>query len=522
MTQATSAASGVFRGLALVLLAAVFLRAGRAPIATLDSWADWKYGQWIWENRRLPTHEPFSSFSDPKVQPRDGSWLAEVGYYLVVARTGLEGVALLHALLETAKAGLFLLAVRRLTGSLGTAIAVTVLMEAACWPFFATIRTQVPAEVCWAGLLLVCSGPVPSRAAVLAAPAVVALWANLSPTFGYGFVLLGGLILGRFLQQMRARRSLTNAAREPGVIRLALMLGLSIAAAACNPYLTAHLRDAFGPEGVGVLDARRWGNLIPVHLWESRVMIASGLVVLIVLRLSPRPFTPAEVLLTATFVVWAWFDRRVAPWWLMLGPWLLAPHFKALFDAAIAKQAEPAPGAATPPRRVRALSPYLLGALAALLVLVSPAARWAAGQPWPEAQRVGPMEPYDLVTALTPRGPNAPARRVLNLPYWWGDYLLWRLPPGDQVFWYSRPEGFMRPPEERLPALDPSPDEWRALVKRYQFDTLVVGTDSWAGLSGYLAETPPGEWVVVGDNSTANTPGGPASRGRVVVRTTNP
>src|SRR5947209_8744248 len=123
MTQPAPPASGLARGLALVLLAAVFLHADRAPVASLDSWADWKYGQWIWEHKGLPRREPFSPYSDPQREVRDASWLAEVGYYLVAERGGPEGLALLHALLETAKAALFLLAVRRATGSLGTAVA---------------------------------------------------------------------------------------------------------------------------------------------------------------------------------------------------------------------------------------------------------------------------------------------------------------------------------------------------------------------------------------------------------------
>jgi hypothetical protein len=504
----------VARALAIVLLAGVFLRAGHAPVAILDSWSDWKYGQWICDNRQIPRHEPFSSYTHQGMPVRDGSWLAEVAYFLAVSRAGLEGLGLLHALLETVKAGLFLLAVRRATGSLGTAVVVTALMEAACWPFFATIRTGVPAEVCWAGLMWACSGPVPSRAALVLAPAFVALWANLSPTFGFAFVLLAGLLIGRFFHEMRARHSLTAAGRDAAVVRLALMLGLSAAAACCNPYGTAHFQDAFGPAGP-IVDSRHWPRLIPVDQWESRVVIASAVVVLALLRLSPRPFTPAEVLLTATFAVWAWFDKRVAPWWLMLGPWLLAPHLKALFDAAggaaLARRFSPAPLA------------YLLIGMAAVLVLLSPAARWAVGHPLPAEQRVGPMAPYHLVAGLAGREPGAPARRVFSVPYWWGDYLLWRLPAGDQVFWYSRPEGLRRPDGGVLPGPDPSPAEWRALVERYHFDTLVVLADSCPGLKDYLAGTPPGEWAVMDDNTSPDSPGGgPASRGLVVVRRTDP
>lgn len=490
----------VARALTVLLLAAVFFRAGFAPVAVLDSWADWKYGQWVWENRRLPSHDPLSSYSDPNLTARDGGWLADVGYYLAVSRGGLEGVSLLHALLETAKAALFLLAVRRATGSLGAPVAVTALMEALCWPYFSAIRTTTPAEVCWAGLLLACSARVPRWADVLAAAAIVALWANLSPTFGFAFALLGGLLVGRFVQEVRARRRLTAAVRDPAVRRLALMLGLSVAAACCNPYGTAHLHDALGTTGLAVLPSRLWPHLIPVDSWDSRVLIASALGVLFLLRLSPRPFTPAEVLLTAGFVVWAWFDKRVAPWWLMLAPWLLAPHLRATAEAWL----RPDSSFRDTITRSRLLA-GLLAAAAAVLVLLSPAVCWAIGRPLPPEERAGPA-PYQLVAEL----PREPGRHVFSLPYWWGDYLLWRLPPGDQVFWYSRPEGFMNRGGD--PGRDPSPAEWRALVERHRFDTIVVAPGSTEGLRAYVAEEPPGEWSVRGDDS----------RGLVAVRRPDP
>jgi hypothetical protein len=490
------------RALALVLLAAVFFRAGSAPVGTLDSWADWKYGQWIWQHRSLPDHDPFSSYSDPKTHARDGAWLAEVGYYLAVSRGGLEGVSLLHALLETAKAALFLLAVRRATGSLGTAVAATALMEALCWPFFSAIRTGTPAEVCWAGLLLACSARVPRWADVLAAAALVGLWANLSPTFGVAFVLLGGLLAGRFVQEVRARRRVTAAVRDPAVRRLALALGLAFAAACCNPYGTAHLHDYLGPAGVGVLPARLWARLIPVDSWESRAMIASVLLMLVLLRLSPRPLAPAEVLLAAGFVLWAWFDKRVAPWWLMLAPWLLAPHLQA--TAALFSR-DPKGSALPFGSRLN----VALLVLAAALVLLSPAARWAVGRPMPAEQRAGSSSPYRLAEEL----PRESGRRVFPLPFLWGDYLLWRLPEGDEVYWYSRPEGLVG--RGRDPGSDPPPEEWRALVERYHFDTLVVSPASARSLTDFLAGEPPGEWVVVGDAS-------PAGPGMAALRRTAP
>jgi hypothetical protein len=498
--------SPFIRGLTLVLLAAVFLHAGQARVANLDSWADWKLGQWIWEHKTLPRHEPFSPYSDPQRTIRDTSWLAEVLYYLASARGGLEGVALLHALLETTKAALFLGAVRRATGSLGTALVATLLMEAACWPYFDAIRTATPGEVCWAALLLACAGPVPARAAVVAVPAIFALWANLGSGFAHGLVLLGGLLIGRFLQEARARRALTAVGHDPGVRRLALMLTLASSAVYLNPYGTAVFGDAFAPDPITVLPARLWPTTVPVQLWESRVVIASVIGVLILLRLSPRPLTPAEVLLTATFCLWAWYDKRVAPWWLMLAPWLFALHLLAIAEAVRPATAQRS--------RFGSLAMPILACVAAVLVLLSPAARWAMGHPRPVEERAGKMIPYPLITDLKKH--TAAPLRVFAEPYWWGDYVLWELPPGSHVFWYSRPEGHLARRGGASPSAQPTADEWRALIERYRFNALIVFAEASPGLLAYFDTRPPDEWEIFED---ATIGGG---RGLVALRRTDP
>jgi hypothetical protein len=202
----------------------------------------------------------------------------------------------------------------------------------------------------------------------------------------------------------------------------------------------------------------------------------------------------------------------------MLAPWLLAPHLKAMFDAVWAVGMAPNEAGAKPARRW----PLALGGAAATaLVLLSPAAHWLYGKPLPQPRRVGPMEPQHLVNELLDR--PAAARRVFTIPYWWGDYLLWRLPPEDRVYWYSRPEAWLHATGGATSALDPSPAEWRALVERYRFNTLLVRAESSAGLLAYLRETPPGEWEVIADNTAAGSPGGgPDSRGLVAVRRSDP
>jgi hypothetical protein len=160
-------------------------------------------------------------------------------------------------------------------------------------------------------------------------------------------------------------------------------------------------------------------------------------------------------------------------------------------------------------------------AAAAGLVLLSPAARWLYGRPLSPEKRVGPMAPYHLVEEMARR--EAVPRRAFNAPYWWGDYLLWRLPPTDAVYWYSHPGGYLNRRAGTLAGQDPSSGEWRALVERYRFNTLVVQANPSSGLYAYLSEAPAGEWKVVHDNRAEGAPGGgPASRGLVAVRRVDP
>jgi hypothetical protein len=176
-----------------------------------------------------------------------------------------------------------------------------------------------------------------------------------------------------------------------------------------------------------------------------------------------------------------------------------------MFDRLIVSRTEPAPSAS----EGRWLAPSLaLGA--GLLLMLSPAARWAIGRPIPPEERVGPMEPYQLAARLAEQEPSS-GRRVLALPFWWGDYLLWCLPAGDQLFCYCRPESLTRSKAD-VPEGDPTPAEWNALVERYHFDTLVVRAESSENLRAFR-EQRPNEWDVI------ETPDG---RGLAAVRRNNP
>ena len=71
---------------AFPILAAIFFRASNAPIWHLDTWAHWKFGQWIWEHGRLPERDPFSLYSDRSHPLLNTLWLSQLTCYLLYAR----------------------------------------------------------------------------------------------------------------------------------------------------------------------------------------------------------------------------------------------------------------------------------------------------------------------------------------------------------------------------------------------------------------------------------------------------
>jgi hypothetical protein len=520
MTHAPSA-TALARAAVVVLLCAVFVRANFVPIGTLDSYSDWKYGEWIRTHKELPKQEPFSPFSDPTRQISGAGWLGDVLSSLPVSAGGLEGASLFHALLEVAKAGLFLLAARRASGSLGIALGLTVLMEALCWPYTNNVHTGTLAEVCWAAILLACTarapnGPAPSNwqalapswATVAVVPILVAVWANLheifpGQTFGYLFtrdfvkfkdnigavlfpplVFVLSLLVGQVLDRLRTRRG--------RLLPIVLLTAFSLIAVTFTPHGKELMRGTFAPAVSAILDARRWPKLVPASTPECWSLLAAVLIVLVALRLSPRRFSATEVVLLAVFGISSWLVKSMAIWWLMLLPLLLAPHVRAFLDKLLAGRD------ASFALRLRPRLAYALAIAVSLTVLAfSPAVGYLRGHPLPTAQRVGLSEPYELTEKLAAEsGPH----RIYNASYSWGDYLLWRLPPEDVVFWYSRTEGFSvqnRAEAALLTSADPSSAEWRDLVRRHNITALVVNAKLSPALYAYLKEHPDGEWKVI-------------------------
>jgi hypothetical protein len=520
--------------LVLVVLAIAFCRASNCPIWHLDTWAHWKYGQWIWEHGRLPERDPFSPYSDPKKPLVDHWWLSQVACYRVYAAAGMEGIALFYGLVELAKSALYLAAFRRVAGSLRLAVLGLVLMEGVRWTFFGVFRPQVLGEVCWAALLLACARPPLSRAALVWVPLGVGLWANLHGSFLLAFVWLAVHLAGRLLDRARSAPGLAAALADRDVRCLALVLVLSLAAACVNPYGPKLLWEMarFGNDPI-LRYVHEWQPLVPLTTLGGQLLLASMLLLVATFWLSPRRFTPTELVFLMLFGVPVWFAVRMQFWWAPVWVYVLLPHWRAMLEQWGLRSSEaggPVPTARSPRRGVGLL--VVAGSVAVTLLLSSGTGRWLRRQePRPAEDQLSAATPVQLVNRLKGwmAGPACPTALRIYCPPIWSDYLLWELPPFARLYWYSHWNVFspqLFEDSRRLLQMETGPDGWRTVVERYRLNAVILAAEEPLDpLFEYLwaeARRPESEWWILYKGVSENESGTLKPSSLVAVRRVDP
>jgi hypothetical protein len=482
--------------LAPVLLAAVFWRTSDTAIPPLDTWSHWKYGAWIGEHRGLPAPDPFA-FPDEVTRLPDTAWLSEILCYRVYAPDRPEALVLFFALAEVLKAGLYLAAFRRASGSMLLAAFGLAAVEAGCWTWSTSGAFQPHSlgAVAWAVLLVACARPPWPRWAVAVAPLAVLLWANLEEAFLLGVLLVVLFLGGRAWELFRDRRRRGAMADDPELRRLALSVLLALGATWGTPHGPRYPAEVLDVYQKGRQVALEWKPLLPLATFEGKAFVASLVAVLVVLRWSPRPFTPSQVLVLTVFALGTWFSRRLFPYWMSLCPLLLLPHVAAKSTKYEVQSTKKRPGFA-----LCTLS-FLL---CTFLVVLAPSGRWVlGGPPRPLERLVRPETPLLVAHDLDAESEAGQPLRVFCSEVW-GDYLLWELAPRAAVYWHSPYQGFSPAHLKdgvRLQGLRGGVLDWQSVIQKYQLDVLAVHNDEPSRpLFEYLLaqrDRPGAEWDVV-------------------------
>ncbi len=431
---------------ATAFLALVFVVLSHQQVWHTDVWGHLRFGEYIVREHRLPEHEMFSGNYADQVHPYlNFQWIAQAGNYLVYefgarlaggdADRQLAGGALAlateHAVLVTLRLLVLLLAFRRLTGSLGPAVAGIVLVVLLSLDHLFVHRPQAFGELFFALLLLALSRPVLSRAALVFIPLVLVLWANCHGSFPMGFVLLGAFVAGRGIEVIWSGWS--NLWRDAALRRLVLALLFSLVAV-----------TILNPHGLRLfqytVEMSRHPNIQFMNEWQptppkttSGYLFLASLVLLVpLLRWSPLRFTPTQVILLLGFGEQSLAHVRVLVWWSVVIVWVTLPHWQAVLTGGRRRLA------------VRWPAP-VLAALSGLAIVVgfllSAPGLWACtGYGLKPEKRVTDKTPYKVDEYLREQYARDPSlKRVIFTSETVGDYLLWdlRLDPPVRVFCYS-------------------------------------------------------------------------------------
>jgi hypothetical protein len=314
------------------------------------------------------------------------------------------------------------------------------------------------------------------------------------------------------------------------VRRLTAVLLLSAVAVAVlnphGPYLYLHTLALARHPNIATLE--EWQPLDftmgPGGHWGY---LASVVLLAVSQVLSPRPFTPTQVLLIVTFGVAPLLQQRMMIWWLTLLPWLVLP----LWAAA----AERLPRSWKGVRSVPSFRKTVVAALLVVLVVpLSPPVRWLiSGRPRPLEQSLSPGTPWRLaaeVAAFSEQGEGLPVlREELRRRYpggryagsvfaseTQGDYLVWALPGEFPVLTYTHAHLF--PPEhwQACRTVEDAGPGWWDVLDRYRVNLVVVEPDLHPDLARRLREDP--RWLVVLDEAGERARPDPRTRLLIALR----
>jgi hypothetical protein len=404
-------------GVSLLRLAigSVFLAALAPTWADPDLWGHLRFGADIVAAGAIPVRDPYAFTSAPTWV--SSSWLGDVLMHVVYAWGGTLGLITGKIGVASALIGLTAAALRRAGVRRPLHELLLFVCLAALYPSIPTFRPQLFSLLAFAVLLRVLgraeTGPVTW---LLAAPVILAAWANL-----HGAWLLGVGTLGLWT----AGELVTTAHGWRHRVALAALGLLAVLGTLATPYGIALWTQLQGTVGSSLRDVPEWRGLFETGSPALAVWVAlTGIGIVAVAASGARP---SHVLVLAWLAWQSWHVRRLLPFFGLATLTLLAP--------AIARVAErPKAATDTTPRTVRPAIVWLLSATALLLI---------AFNAWRAAGALGCLQ-FDESREADVRAAgfmklNRLHGRLLTYSDW-GSYAIWHLAPALEISMDGRRE----------------------------------------------------------------------------------
>ena len=418
-----------------------------------DLWWHLRTGQWIVQNGRVPSTDPFS-FTRPGAPWVSQEWLSELIFFELWKHGGPGTLIAFSSIITTAG---FLLLYFRCPGKPSWAAAATALGALACAPSWGA-RPQMFTFTMASLLLWLVERAEHSARLLFWVPPLFLLWLNLHAGFELAPVLLmlygAGLIL-----EAAVGVAPWNQAR-PIALRILVTILACLALVPLNPngarLYSYPLQTLLSP-----------GMRSFILEWFSpdfhRAIYAPFLLVLLLLLLTlagSHISVRGRILLPLLFTTFAALDAvRHIPIFILLA----IPVIMAAAPVSSASMA------LTPPHPARARFRLFFNALAIVLLAAYAFSRWATLARAQDA-RESALFPQEAVSFLR----NTPQPGRLFVYYDWGGYAIWKLYPQYRVFADGRADLYG---DDLLKSIRTTVElgrGWHAVLDRWNVQTILI------------------------------------------------
>lgn len=455
----------------LLLIAAfglVFAYFNYIPLFHSDIWGHVNYGNWMHQHGKLPTEDPFTPLAEG-VPAVCTAWLSQVIFGWAARTGGPEWISHLFALCSL---GMYLFLARACyirSGSLGTSLVCCGLAFAVGFTRHAIVRPETFGGLCFAILMYVvaralkqqesdddaeaAASTAPTDAAAdtgpktspmpwvlwIVTPLLFAVWANLHGSFMVGVLLLACCGAGRVIQVFWKGWQFEAVLFDKWVHRWLITGELALGAMFLNPYGADLLVEVLRfSSNVNLKDIVEWYAVKLVD-FEGVTLSAAVVILMVLLRTSRAKLHPSEVLM------WFVFAAAVAPTVRMIG-WLApvfafaaAPHVGSVFvrlwngSDACRQLDETLNWRAFQFIPISLLVVWMVFALTPIGLVVLPG---TGRKDLTLYSRGTPLKATTFLNELYAgkvEDQSPPTGQVWN-PQWWGDWLVYRLPPQFKSF----------------------------------------------------------------------------------------
>ncbi|MCX7793705.1 MAG: hypothetical protein N2257_04790 [Thermodesulfovibrionales bacterium] len=417
-----------YLSLKTLLLLALFIISFLAlllPIGDPDFFWHIATGRWIFENRELPSEDPFSYTTPKNIELRDqsilkGYWLSQVLYYSFYLIGGWNGIILLRILIVFL---ICLFLIKRRDVELNAQLLSVLLAIFVILNLYFLDRPQVFSFLFFAILLYLIDSirkEEASKVHYISMPLTMVLWANTHPGYILGQLTIFVFLTSEFIKSRFFISRFTLNSKN--LRRFYLISFISILAGFLNPlvYKTwlAMLQFAETPYFTEVIIEYsstikgffEFNSYIIALYWILAILA----IISIFYRIKKGISEPAEIVLTLILLYFSFTQVRYVAFFIIWAVPFVSYLFVNLFKEGLFKRIT----FACISLSVVTIAIYMNGVLLKNIVHFK------------DGKWLGPGYPHELVRFIKKEGLKG---NMYNL-YDWGGYIIWELSPERKVF----------------------------------------------------------------------------------------